>query len=351
MRRLFCLITLAVVAGTVIPVTTGAAVAAAARTAARGAARTAAARRRAATPGPQRFGVRLVDVPVSEAHNPRALHYIIDYLPAGSVIHRRIMVLNQESHRAHFTVYPDAARIRAGYFIGAAGHTRNELTGWIHIAHPSVTLAAHRSVMDMVTIHVPRVATRGEHYGVIWVQQTARAHTSRGFTINEVARVGIRVYLAVGRGGAPPTSFTITGITGRRTAQGRPELTAEVRNTGGRAVDLDGSLRLTDGPGGTSAGPFRVYRIITLAPGQTYPVKFYPARGLPSGPWRATVTLVSGFTKRSASATVLFGGRLTASTWSRPGTMAVLGALALAIPALIAAGIRRRLRPPRRAAA
>jgi hypothetical protein len=341
-RRLFCLITLAVVAGTVVPATAGAAVASAA---------TAAARRQAASPGPQRFGVRLVDVPVSEAHNPRGLRYIIDYLPAGSVIHRRIMVLNQESHRAHFTVYPDAARIRAGYFIGAAGHTRNELTSWIHIAHPSVTLAAHSSVMDMVTIRVPRRATRGEHYGVIWVQQTARARTPRGFTINEVARVGIRIYLAVGRGGAPPTSFAITGITGRRTVQGRPELTADVHNTGGRAVDLDGSVRLTDGPGGTSAGPFRVYRIITLAPGQTYPVTFYLGRRLPSGPWRATVTLASGFTKRSGSATVLFGGRLTASAWSRPGTMAVLGALALAIPALVAAGVRRRIRSPRRAPA
>ena len=338
MRRLLRLIMLAVVAGTAVHATTASAAATAAA-------------RPAASPGPQRFGVRLVNVPVSEAHNPRALRYIVDYLPVGSVIHRRIMVLNQESGRARFAVYPDAARITAGYFIGDAGHTRSELASWIHIAHPVVTLRAHTSVMDMVTIRVPRGATRGEHYGVIWVQQTARARTPRGFTINEVARVGIRVYLAVGRGGAPPTNFTISDSAGHRTAQGRPVLTAEVHNTGGRAVDLDGTARLTDGPGGTSAGPVRVNRIITLAPGQTYPVTFLPGRRLPSGPWKATITLASGFTKRSASATILFGGRLTASIWSRPSTMAVLGALVLGIPVLIAAGLRRRIRPRRRAAA
>ncbi|MBW3590879.1 MAG: hypothetical protein KY393_03355, partial [Actinobacteria bacterium] len=33
-------------------------------------------------------------------------------------------------------------------------------------------------------------------------------------------------------------------------------MTAEVRNTGGRALDLTGELTLTDGPGGLSGGPF-----------------------------------------------------------------------------------------------
>jgi hypothetical protein len=304
----------------------------------------------AATQGSQRFGVRLVDVPVSEAHNPRALRYIIDFLPAGSVIHRRIMVLNQESRTARFTVYPDAAHISRGYFIGDAGHTRSELTGWIHVAHPRVRLRGHTSMMDMVTIRVPRHATRGEHYGVIWVQQTSRAFTPRGFAVKEVARVGIRVYLAVGRGGAPPTNFIIGGIAGHRTARGRQFLTAEVHNTGGRAVDLSGTARLTDGPGGTSAGPFRVYRIITLAPGQSYPVTFIVSRRLPSGPWRATITLVSGLTRRTATATILFNAKLAAASWRHPAGLTALAVLILAAGGL-AVVVIRRYRAPRRAAA
>src|ERR1700728_3563055 len=128
-----------------------------------------------AAPGPQgTFGVRLVDVPVSEAGNPRALRYVIDYLPTGSVIKRRILVANDEARTARFTVYADAAFISGGEFVGYAGATRNELTTWVSVQRPVVTLAAGASVMDMITIRVPLGATRGEHYGVIWVQQAAK---------------------------------------------------------------------------------------------------------------------------------------------------------------------------------
>ena len=61
MRRLLGVIMLALTAGAVSP-----AVAA-----------TAAGHRQSGSP-PQRFGVRLVDVPVSAAKNPRALRYIVD---------------------------------------------------------------------------------------------------------------------------------------------------------------------------------------------------------------------------------------------------------------------------------
>ncbi len=75
--------------------------------------------------------------------------------------------------------------------------------------HRVVTLAPGRSATDTITIEVPPGATRGEHYGVIWVQQTARSHAAGGFGLTEVSRIGIRIYLAVGKGGAPPTSFAI----------------------------------------------------------------------------------------------------------------------------------------------
>jgi hypothetical protein len=84
MRRLLGTMLLAVAAGTMTP----AAVAAAATQ---------------PKAGPvQRFGARLVDVPVSEANNPRALRYIIDYLPTGTTIHRRIFVKNYETRAARF---------------------------------------------------------------------------------------------------------------------------------------------------------------------------------------------------------------------------------------------------------
>jgi hypothetical protein len=258
-------------------------------------------------PHPQTFGVRLVDVPAAEARDPRALRYIVDYLPTGSVIHRRILVVNNEDHTARFAVYPDAARIVRGLFIGDAGATPSELTKWVTVEHPALSLPARTSVMDMVTIKVPPGATRGEQYGVIWVQQEARARDGGGLAINEISRVGVRVYLAVGRGGAPPTSFAITSITGSRSSAGRPVIVARVDNTGQRAIDLAGSVSLSDGPGGTSAGPFPELKIMTLAPGQSADMMFDPSRGVPDGPWHATVTLSSGLASETASAVIRFG--------------------------------------------
>jgi hypothetical protein len=204
-------------------------------------------------------------------------------------------------------------------------------------------------VLDTVTIKVPRGATRGEHYGVIWVQQTAHVRVTQGFGINDVARVGIRVYLAVGRGGAPPTNFTIASVTGHRSAAGRPAILVHVENTGGRAVDLNGTVRLSDGPGNSGAGPFRAQQIITLAPGQSGTMTFVPPKSVPNGPWKARVTLVSGLTTRAATASVQFVPLVA----SHPGLslMAWLGvslAAAVAVVAVVAFITARRVARRRR---
>jgi len=279
------------------------------------------------------FGVRLVDVPVSEADNPRALRYIIDELPTGSVIHRRILLINNEHRAVRFAVYPDAAHIIGGLFVGDSGATRSELTTWTSVRHPSVTLAPGKSAMDMVTIRVPKGAARGEHYGVIWVQQAARPKPGARFAVSEVARVGVRIYLAVTRGGVPPTKYEITSVTGRWLASGQPLVVARVKNTGGRAVDLSGTLRLTDGPGRTRSGPFPAQKIVTLAPGQSWDITFAPPRSLPEGSWRATVSLVSGMTTATGTVTV----QLVPPAAAQPGPSAMtwvwlsLGGLALVL--------------------
>lgn len=298
------------------------------------------------------FGVRLVDVPLDEAHNPRALRYIIDFLPTGSVIRRRIMIVNDEPRTAHLAVYAGAAQITAGMFIGLAGRARNELTGWITVQHPAVTLRPGQATMDLVTIAVPRDATRAEHYGVIWAQQAEPVDPAPNVAIEVVARVGIRVYLAVGPGGVPPTTFTITSVTALRPASGQPELVAGVRDTGGRAVDLNGQLRLTGGPGGSSAGPFREQRVVTLAPGQSGTVVFVLPKSLPDGPWLASVTLASGLTTASSRATVLFGARLAAAdSWANAATLAWGGGMILGLVVIAAVAVARLWRPRRRASA
>lgn len=319
MRRLLGIIVLAVAAGTLSPAATAVA--------------------SPTPPGAQGFGVRLVDVPVSEARNPRAYRYIIDYLPTGTVIHRRIIILNSEPRTAQFTVYPDAATISHGLFTGDVGETRSELTGWVSVQHRSVTVGPGSSATDMITIKVPPGATRGEHYAVIWVQQEAFAHADGGVGVNEIERVGVRVYLAVGRGGAPPTAFTIGPVTGHRSAGGQPSISAQVDNTGGRAVDVNGTVRLAGGPGHTSAGPFRSQQIITLAPGQSGTMTFALPKTLPAGPWQATVTVVSGLTTRTATATVQLS-MLQTSQAGLPG-LAWLGVAAAALVLVLALALAR----------
>jgi hypothetical protein len=250
------------------------------------------------------IGIRLVDAPVDERNDPRAHVYIVDHLKPGTVIHRRVGLSNTSQQVMHPKVYPDAARIRNGSFIGLTGQTPNELTSWTSVRNATPTVSPGQLVTDTVTIKVPKMASRGERYAVIWAQITSPP--SRGHSVTVVNRVGIRIYLSVGPGGAPPTKFTIASITAQRTPNGTPQVVAKVRNTGGRAIDISGSLRLTHGPGGLSAGPFAAKLGTTLAPGDTEPVTIPLDRRIPDGPWRATLTLRSGFVQVTAVATIRF---------------------------------------------
>ena len=256
-------------------------------------------------PLPGIFGIRLADIPVAEADNPRAYRYIIDHLHPGTTIQRRVQIANLTPSAARVTVYPDAAIIRGGYFTGDAGQTPSYLTTWITMSRHSVSLAPHARAMVTVTIQVPRTASPGNLYGVIWAQETGLGKTSSGVNVIEANRVGIRIYLSVGPGGPPPVNFDITSIRGTRSALGQFMVVAQVHNTGGQAIDATGTLKLTDGPGGLSAGPYEE-SAVTLAPGQSEPIKVVLARQMPNGSWRAQIDLTSGITQRSAEATIDF---------------------------------------------
>jgi hypothetical protein len=256
-------------------------------------------------PGPARFGIRLVDIPVAEADNPRAYRYIIDHLNPGTTIRRRVQIVNLSASAAHVTVFPDAATIRGGYFIGDVGQTPSDLTTWITMSRPSVSLAPNARAMVTVTIQVPRTASPGNLYGVIWAQETGVGKSSNGINLIEANRVGIRIYLSVGPGGPPPVNFDITSIAATRSARGQLLVRAQVHNTGGQAIDATGTLKLTDGPGGLTAGPYQETGV-TLAPGQSEPIKVVLNKQVPNGPWRAQIDMTSGITHRSAEATIDF---------------------------------------------
>lgn len=249
------------------------------------------------------IGVRLLDAPVALKDDPRALRYIVDNLPPGTTVTRHVMVSNDTGAPAQIDVYAGAARVADGTFaLGEPGET-NALSSWISVDRPTVDLADGEQAEVAVTIAVPQDAPEVERYAVIWASHKAPA--SNGIT-NE-SRVGVRVYLSVGPGNGPPADFTISSLTPRRTADGLASVVASVTNTGGRAVDLAGTLNLSGGPGGLSAGPIDS-AVATIAPGEDGEVVIAvpDSVALPAGPWKADVELESGIIKHDTSATLTF---------------------------------------------
>jgi hypothetical protein len=250
------------------------------------------------------IGLRLVDVPVAARNDPRAQVYLVDHLAPGTVIHRRIEVSNTSTSPVHVVLYPAAANIAPGSFLGAAGHTRNELSTWTSVRPSASDVGADGRVTATVTVVVPRGAAPGERYGVVWAE--ARSTPAGGIGTTQVNRVGIRQYVSVGQGGAPASNFAIESLTAKRSPDGRPTILAAVHNTGGRALDLSGALQLSDGPGRLRAGPFPATLGVTLAIGATEPVTIPLDMRLPAGPWDAQITLHSGLVARTARATITF---------------------------------------------
>ncbi len=200
------------------------------------------------------------------------------------------------------------------------------------MAPVALELAAGRHATADVTITVPVDATPGEHYGVVWAE--ARSAPAAGGGITQVSRVGVRLYVSVGPGGAPAADFRIYSLTASRNASGRPEVRATVHNTGGRALDMSGTLELESGPGGVRAGPFPASLGTTLAPNDTEPVTVVLDERLPAGPWDARITLRSGLVERSAGATITFPASGTS-----PAVAATSPGRGWLTPAIIALGI------------
>ncbi|MFB7472808.1 peptidase [Kitasatospora sp. NPDC056184] len=259
-----------------------------------------------ARPGPaeRSIGIKLLDAPENRRDDPRAQAYIVDHVAPGSTVERRVEVSNESSVPMRVSVYAGAAGIEKGQFTFAPERTPNELTGWTSLDTTDLDLAPSATARVRTTIRVPGEAAAGERYGVIWAQTAAPADRSRNLTI--LGRVGVRMYVDVGPGGEPPADFAIERLYPTRARDGRGELHARVRNTGGRALDIGGALSLRDGPGGLRAGPFPVKAGTTLAPGDAGEAFVPLDAGLPDGPWTVELTLRSGLAEHTARATVTF---------------------------------------------
>ena len=291
---------------------------------------------------PGSIGLRLIDIPAATLTDPRAQIYIVDHLAPGTTIQRRIEVANSTSSAMPVQLYSGAASVSDGAFLGADGHTANDLSSWTSIAPGTLSVLSNSVQVATVTIVVPVDAAPGEQFAVVWAE--ARSEPLSGAGVTTVTRVGIRIYLSVGPGGPPAADFSVDSLTASRTTAGRPVVVASVHNTGGRALDVHGSLELLDGPGGLSAGPFAVTVGTTIAVGETEGVTVVLDRQVPNGPWDAAVTLSSGLLERTAEATITFpeaGSAAPVSTSSPVGWLVLGGVIAVVA---VGGGVLLRLR-------
>ncbi|HUX69954.1 MAG TPA: hypothetical protein VMV41_05550 [Cellulomonadaceae bacterium] len=282
------------------------------------------------------IGLRLLDVPGSAVGDPRAQLYVVDHLAPGATIQRRIEVASSSDTTTHVELYAAGATIVNGTFLGAEGRAPNELSSWTSVDPGASDVPADGDVTATVTIAVPPDAAPGERYGVVWAEVRSARDTSSGVT--QVSRVGIRLYLSVGPGGPPAAEFTLDSLTALRSASGRPVVRASVHNTGGRALDMSGTLQLSDGQGGLSAGPFSADLGTTVAIGATENVTILLDPLVPAGPWVAEITLHSGLLEHTAHATITFPDSGAASATATPTTQARWPALAIAGLAILLLG-------------
>jgi hypothetical protein len=263
------------------------------------------------------IGIRLLEAPVQRRDDPRAHVYIVDHVSPGASFSRRIEVVNDSPADADLSLYAVGSQIANGSFSPLPGRTPNELSTWISVEPATAHLAPRARQTAVVRVQVPADAAPGERYAAVMAESSTT--NPSGIAVN--TRVGIRVYLDIGPGGEPASDFAIDSLTASRGSNGQPIVEATVRNTGGRALDMSGTLQLSNGPGGLSAGPFPAELGTTLAIGQGQPVKVVLDKALPAGPWKARIELKSGLLDRAAEATITFPdavGARSAPVTARP---------------------------------
>jgi len=280
------------------------------------------------------IGVRLLTDASSSSAEPLTLTYIVERLAPGRRVRRDVAISNTTDALADIAVYPAAANYVKNKFSFAPSRTKNSLSSWTTIAHSVLQLAPGATALDPVTITVPKRASAGERYAVVWAEVSTPSPTQNGVRL--VNRVGVRMYVSVGKGGLPPAKFTVGSLVAGRLANGDALITAKVRNVGLAAIDITGKLVLSEGPGDLSAGPFPVTLGTMLAPNHYVLQRIALGGQIPRGPWRASLSLSSDGTRRSSIATITFPA-LTPANGKRPLVPPLILAM-LVLVLLLAAG-------------
>lgn len=237
------------------------------------------------------IGIGLIDAPRQD--------YIVETLEPGDVITRKVRVYNNTGALRTVSVFPTPAFMDDVVFTDDGAGTTNALTSWMTIDRPTLQLRDGEDAQVAVTITVPSDAPSGPVY----------ASLSAGV---EGASAGVRMYVTVGGDNGPSADFTVTDLVPQRRSDGIATVLATVTNTGGRAIELTGTLRLTDGPDGRFTDTLSA-QPTTLAPHATGTVLFVVpgSASLSAGPWTARTRLRNGYFTHDLNSQVTFPDALS----------------------------------------
>jgi hypothetical protein len=280
------------------------------------------------TSGTDSIGIRLIALP-GTSPDALASSYVVDQLAPGASVTRTVEIDNTTSATADISVYSAGASIVRGNFSFAPGTSQDALSSWTSLGNHVVRLAPGTEATDTLTIKVPVNASSGQRYAVLWAQLSSRPTVTR--EVEEVNRVGVRMYVSIGPGGAPPSNFAIGALTAERSTTGARLVAATVDNTGQSTLDISGSVALSQGPGGLRAGPFAATLGAVLAPHTSELVTARIGSALPRGPWRADLSLASGRTRRSDVATITFPLNALAKSGFQLRTLLEIALMALLV--------------------
>jgi hypothetical protein len=297
--------------------------------------------------GPGGIGVRLLPNASSSTEDPLTLSYIVERIAPGHRVLRKVEISNTTDATADVLVFPAAASYIENKFSFAPGRMKNSLSIWTTVARSVVRLAPGAETLDPVTINVPKRASSGERYAVVWAEVSSPSLTENGVRL--VNRVGVRMYISVGNGGQPAAKFTISSLAAGRSAVGAALVIARVDNVGPAAIDISGTLTLSQGPGELSAGPFPVTLGTMLAPSHSLIERVDLGNQIPRGPWRAELSLSSNGTRRSSVTMITFPAQTVANEKRSPLSALTIGALTALALLLAGCGVmlvsrRRRAR-------
>jgi hypothetical protein len=291
----------------------------------------------------------LTEAPTNRRDDPRARTTIVDHVAPGTTFTRKLEATNGDNAAFSVRMYVRPATISGGGF-AIDDNNPGEVQDWATVTPTTATVPAKGVAPATLRVAVPSSATAGEYYGAVIVEKPPPP----GSGTRIASRAAIAIYLSVGAGGEPRSDFTVTTLTASRDTSGAAVVSAQVKNTGGRALSITGDLKLSNGPGGLSAGPFPAKLGTVIAVGQSEPVTVVLDKSLPAGPWKATLKLRSGRIERSSEGTITFPdagsaepvkAELVEGEHQPPWLAIAAGVLGLVLLILLFLFFKRRSRP------